>query len=70
MNFIHVDSGHFGPSLIGISVVVQKFVAEHQCYRQQPIFASGLASNRWIEFFEPVYEEQCEYDHILSDQRG
>ncbi len=68
VNLVHVDSRYLGPGLVGVGIVVEKFVAEHQCHREQSILAARLPSNLRIQLLQPVNEEQRQKHHILSHQ--
>jgi len=70
VHFLHRDARDFGPRLVGVGVVVQEFVAQHQRHRQQAVLAARLAFDRGIGELQPVDEQQGEEDDILRDLGG
>jgi hypothetical protein len=70
VHLLYRDSRNFRPSLIRVRVVVEELVAEHESYSQQTVLATGLALDRRVGLLQPVDEEQCQENHILSNLRG
>ena len=65
MNLCHRNPRHLGPRLICISVIIQKFVAEHERHSEKTVFTTGLALDTGIEFFEAVNEQKGKNDDVL-----
>lgn len=61
------DAGDFGPSLVGVSVVVQELVTQHQGDREQTVFAAKLASDSRIELLQSIDEEQAQQYDVLCN---
>lgn len=70
VNFRHINARNFGPGAVGVGVVIEEFVSEHQSNGQQSIFASWLALYAGVQFLQAIDEEQGENDHVLRHQRG
>lgn len=58
MNFGHVDTRDLRPGLVGVRIIIQELVAEHQCHCKQPELAAWLATYCRIELLESVNEEK------------
>lgn len=70
VNLRHVNARNFGPGAVGVGVVVEEFVSEHQSDGQQSIFAPWLSLYAGVQFLQAIDEEQGENDHVLRHQRG
>lgn len=67
MNLSHRDAGNLCPSLIGVCVIIQKLVAQHQSHREQTIFTSKLALHTGVLFLQSVDKKKCEEYDVLCD---
>ena len=62
-------TGDFGPSLVGVSIVIQELVAKHQRHSEQSILASRLPFDIRILILEPPDEHESQQSDILCDLR-
>lgn len=69
MYFLHRNARYLGPCLVRICVVVEKLVAKHESYRQQTVLAAGLPLDRGVRLLQPVDEEECQENDVLSNLR-
>lgn len=56
VNLLHGYPRHFSPRLVGISVVVQELVSQHQSNRQQSKFTATLPFDACVELLQPIDE--------------
>lgn len=70
VNFLNGYSRHVGPRLVGVGVVVEELVAQHQRYRKQSILAAWLSFDRGIDGLQTVDEEQGQENYVLCHLRG
>ena len=66
MDLSNRDSRNFCPCLVGVSVVVQEFIAQHQSNSEKPVFTSWFPLDCGIKLFQPVDEEKSEDNDILG----
>lgn len=67
---MHLSNGNarnLSPSLVGVGVVVKKFVTKHECHSQQSVLTAWLAFDSGISLLEPVYEKESEENDILRN---
>ena len=57
VNIVDGNHGHVRPRFVGVRVIVQKLVSQHQPYRDQAVFATGAAFDRGVELLKTVDEE-------------
>jgi hypothetical protein len=70
VHFLDGDASHFGPSLVRVRIVVEKFVSQHQSYREEPILTSWPPLYLRVCVLQPVDEEQGEQYHVRSHLSG
>ena len=63
------DSRYLRPCLIGVRVVVQELVAEHQCDCKESVFATRLALYTGVGLLQLPHKQKSQEDDILSDLR-
>ena len=66
VDFIDRNSRDFGPRFVGVGVVVQKFVPQHQCNGQESEFAASFTADRRIKSLEAIDEHQGQKNDVLS----
>jgi hypothetical protein len=66
VHLLHRDARHLGPCLVRIRVVVEEFVAEHECHCEQTVLAAGLSLDCRVGLLESVDEKQCQENYVLS----
>lgn len=69
VDLLHRYARHLRPCLIGVRVVVQKLVAEHQSNGQKSIFATRLALDTGIGLLQLPHKQESQKDNVLSDLR-
>lgn len=70
VNLYNRYARNFCPSLVGVCVVVEEFIAQHQCDCEESVFTARLSFNSRIEFLQSVDEQEGEYYDILCDLSG
>jgi len=54
MNILDIDTRNVCPSLVGVRVVVEEFVAEHERDSQESVFAARAAIDGGIDHLETI----------------
>jgi hypothetical protein len=67
---MHRYSGNFCPRFVGVGIVIEKLVSEHQGHSKQAVFTARFAFYGRIEALEPIDEEHSEKDDMWSDLGG
>lgn len=67
MYLFNIDPRDLSPGLVGISVIVQEFIAQHQRDCEQSVLTPRLAFDRRIELLQSVDEKKSQQNHILSN---
>lgn len=67
MDFIHWDTRHLSPGFVGVCVVIEELVPQHQSDCQKSEFASPFTADGWVESLESVDEHEGQQDHVLAN---
>lgn len=67
MDLLNGDSRHLRPGLIGVRIVVEKLVAEHQGNSQESILAARLALYARVGLLQLPHEQKGKKDDVLGD---
>lgn len=70
VDFHYRYARYFRPCLIGVGVIVQEFITEHQSDGQEAIFTTGLSPYGRVLFLQPVNEQESKKDDILRHLGG
>ena len=69
VNLLYRDARYLCPGFVGVGVVVQELVAEHQGYSQQAVLATRLALHTRVGLLQLPYEQKGQKDYVLSNLR-